>query len=246
MKAIILAAGRGSRMGEKTADLPKCLMKLWGKTLLERQLAAIRKGGIEDICVVTGYLAEKVKASQPELTFFHNESWADTNMVSTLLKAEKWLLSDDCLISYADIVYEAEAVRLLVESTADIAVAYYTDFLQLWQKRFANPLDDLETFKTDKEAYLTEIGHRTASLEDIQGQYMGLLRITPAGWAKIRRAMAGDLPKPLAKTDMTALLSYLLLQGIKVKAIPYGGLWLEVDSPTDLALYENNPAIKRN
>ena len=67
---------------------------------------------------------------------------------------------------------------------------------------------------------------------------MGLLKFTPAGWQKVQAALP-KLEKPLAKTDMTALLAFLLTQGIKIKAIPYDDVWLEVDTPEDLALYES-------
>jgi NDP-sugar pyrophosphorylase family protein len=63
MKAIILAAGRGSRMGDGTANLPKCMMKLWGKTLLEHCLDSLQKAGflLNDIGIVTGYKSEIIQ-----------------------------------------------------------------------------------------------------------------------------------------------------------------------------------------
>lgn len=240
MKAIILAAGRGSRMQTKTAVLPKCLLELWGKTLLEHQLAAIRQGGITEIAVVTGYHAEEIRSRHPELTYFHNADWANTNMVATLRRAETWLESDTCLVSYADIVYTSAAVTVLAHNTDDIAITYYTEFLSLWQKRFVNPLDDLETFKIDAASYLTEIGQKPKSVAEVEGQYMGLLKFTPAGWGEIRaRLESGEkLPKPAEKIDMTSLLSHLLTCGIKIRAVPYDELWLEADNEQDLALYE--------
>ena len=55
MKTIILAAGRGSRMGNLTDEKPKCLLEVFGKPLIEHQIEALTKGGIEDIAIVTGY-----------------------------------------------------------------------------------------------------------------------------------------------------------------------------------------------
>ena len=239
MKAIILAAGRGSRMKDKTDILPKCLTQLWSKTLLEWQIEALRDGGVEEIAVVTGYRAEEIKTRQPQLHYFHNSDWSATNMVATLLKAEDWLKNDDCIISYSDIVYKSTAVDSLIKTDSDIAITYYTKFLELWKKRFDNPLDDIETFKLDQSSNLTEIGHKAASLNEIEGQYMGLLKFTPSGWSTIRDAMKKDLPKPIEKIDMTSLLSHLLSLQINIKAVPYDDLWLEVDNPEDLALYES-------
>mgnify|MGYP003993207777 FL=1 len=74
MKAIILAAGRGSRMGGLTEELPKCLVQLHGKTLLEWQIAALRRGGVEEIAIVTGYRRKQL--AKYGLVEFYNERWA--------------------------------------------------------------------------------------------------------------------------------------------------------------------------
>jgi len=54
MKAIIVAAGPGSRLNDFTKDRPKCLLKIGNKTIMERALSALRTNGINDICVVRG------------------------------------------------------------------------------------------------------------------------------------------------------------------------------------------------
>ena len=239
MKAIILAAGRGSRMKEKTEVLPKCLTELYGKTLLEYQINSLKSSGIEEIGIVTGYRAEEIKKRVPTLKFFHNAEWSETNMVSSLLKAEEWLLSDTCIVSYSDIVYTSKAVEILKNVSADISITYYTKFLELWEQRFENPLEDLETFKINDNFDLIEIGQRTNNLNDIKGQYMGLLKFTPEGWKKIKNLLAGNLPRPVEKMDMTSLLSHALKNNLKIKTVPYENLWLEVDNQNDLMLYES-------
>jgi choline kinase len=238
MKAIILAAGRGSRMKEKTEILPKCLTKLWGKTLLEWQIQAIQKAGINDIGIITGYHSEKI--IYPGITFFHNENWENTNMVATLLKADEWLQSDDCIVSYSDIIYSKTAINTLRESQNLISILYYTDFKQLWEKRFENPLEDIESFRMDEKGSLIEIGEKVEQMEDVQGQYMGLLKFSPKGWEKTKKYIyKQDLPKSIEKIDMTGLLSYLIKKGTVIKAIPYKDIWLEVDNQIDLELYQS-------
>jgi choline kinase len=103
MRSIILAAGRGSRMGDLTEEYPKCLTQFAGRTLLEWQLSALRAAGIRDIAVVRGYRAETINPSG--CIWFENPDWAKTNMVSTLACASQWLERDDCIVSYSDIVY---------------------------------------------------------------------------------------------------------------------------------------------
>lgn len=227
-------------MKDKTEILPKCLTELWNKTLLEWQLNAITKAGIEDIAIITGYRAEQIKKRKPELKYFHNERWAETNMVTTLLKADEWLKTSDCIVSYSDIVYTSKAIKSLITCKSDIAITYYTNFLELWKNRFDNPLDDIETFKIDANSDLIEIGNKANSLSEITGQYMGLLKFTPSGWLKISHILKSkSLPKSIEKIDMTGLLSYLLSLKVKIKTVAYEEIFLEVDNPDDLSLYES-------
>ena len=78
MRALILAAGRGSRMGSLGDDRPKCLVELDGRPLLDRQLAPLRRGGAEEIGIVSGYRAEMLNASG--LSYFENKRWAEVTM----------------------------------------------------------------------------------------------------------------------------------------------------------------------
>ena len=132
MKAIILAAGRGSRMKTLTDDRPKCLVKLRGRTLLDWQLQALREAGITEIAIVTGYRRELF--ANRGLVEFHNPRWADTNMVSSLACANKWLELAPCIASYSDIFYDVSAVTSLITSQSSLAVTYDPNWLALWTK----------------------------------------------------------------------------------------------------------------
>lgn len=236
MKAIILAAGRGSRMGALTDDRPKGLTKLGGLTLIERAIQSLRKGGCTSIGIATGYRAELVAHLGDHA--FHNAAWAQTNMVMTLATARDWLKAEPVIISYSDIFYGAQTVAALSCVTAPVGIAYDPDWLALWSDRFADPLSDAETFKRDCDGYLTEIGHRPASVADVEGQYMGLIKMTPRGWADVETAMCGLTPDRVERLDMTSLLSLLLGNGVQIATVAQCGQWGECDSAADLALYE--------
>lgn len=236
MKAIILAAGRGSRMGNNTIEKPKCLSQLFGKTLLELELQAIKSSGIEKIGIVRGYMANKISVGNT--TYFDNEFWKNTNMVKSLCCADEWLKEDNCIVSYSDIVYEKEAIEILKKQSQDIVILYNTNWLELWKKRFENPLDDVETFKIDKYNRINEIGKKTNDLKDIQGQYMGLLKFTPSGWNIIETYLNSLSNDIVDKLDMTTLLSNLIENGVYIYGVAYSGLWLEADNENDLKIYE--------
>jgi choline kinase len=236
MKAIILAAGRGSRMGALTDDRPKGLTKLGGLTLIERAIQSLRGGGCTSIGIATGYRAELVTHLGDHA--FHNAAWAKTNMVMTLAASRDWLTAEPVIISYSDIFYSAQTVAMLSRATAPISIAYDPHWLALWSHRFADPLSDAETFKRASDGYLVEIGHRPGSVADVEGQYMGLIKMTPCGWAEVEAAMRGLSRDRLDRLDMTSLLSLLLDHGVKIATVAQCGQWGECDSAADLALYE--------
>ena len=237
MKAIILAAGRGSRMKEMTDECPKCLVELRGKTLLEWQLDALKKAGIKEIAIVTGYKSELL--SERGTKSFHNPRWAKTNMVSSLACADEWLQIEPCVVSYSDIFYESSAVSSLMTNTANIAVTYDPNWLMLWEKRFGDPLLDAETFRLNSDKTLAEIGNKPESVQEVQGQYMGLLRFTPVGWAEVLRIRKGLSPAECDRMHMTGTLQKVIEAArIEIEAIPYALPWGEVDSVEDLKAYQ--------
>ncbi len=237
MKAIILAAGRGSRMKDITNVKPKCLTVLAGKTLLDWQMAALRQAGVEDMIVVGGYRKELLPPEN--LTILDNPRWAETNMVRTLCCAREFLLHSPCLVAYSDIVYHPDIIETLSHTEDDIAIPYDRLWLQLWQERFVNPLADAETFKINGEGLIQEIGKRTTSGEKIEGQYMGLLKFSPSGWRYVEEILAALPQEQVDKLDMTSLLSRLLTQDRKIRGVAIDGRWCEVDNENDLQLYEN-------
>lgn len=242
MRAIILAAGRGSRMGRLTDARPKCLTELAGRPLLDMQRAALRGAGVDEIAVVTGYRAELLE--RPGLARFHNPRWEATNMVASLACAAAWLETGPCIVSYADIFYAAETVRRLSRATDPVAIAYDPDWLASWSGRFADPLSDAETFRLDGSR-VVEIGRKPRDVAEVEGQYMGLLRFTPAGWRAVESFRAG-LPAPdRDRLDMTSLLRGLIGAGHRIEAIAAVPGWGEIDSESDLAFYEAAVAAGR-
>jgi L-glutamine-phosphate cytidylyltransferase len=237
MRAIILAAGRGSRMNQLTQEKPKCLVKLNGHSLLSGQIQAIKRAGIREIGIVTGYKHQML--AEFGLNEFRNTRWQRTNMVYSLSCAKKWLSETPCIISYSDIFYESSAIQMLMETNAPIAISYDPNWLTLWNGRFDNPLDDAETFRIDGEANLIEIGLRTSSVESIQGQYMGLLRFTPQSWLKVYDYLCSLEQCDFDRLDMTSLLNSLIRQHLTIKTLKYDGDWGEVDSESDLHFYES-------
>jgi L-glutamine-phosphate cytidylyltransferase len=237
MRALILAAGRGSRMGSLVEDRPKCLVEFEGRPLLERQIAALRSGGADEIGVVRGYRAETIDL--PGLFYFNNERWAETNMVMSLATAASWLRSGPLIVSYADIFYRSDLVRGLAAASGELVITYDRAWQSLWTRRFKDPLADAETFRVDDAGRVLEIGGKTTRIAEIEGQYMGLLKFTPAAWAAVEKMLRALDGATRDRLDMTGLLR-LLLSGdhLVINTFATEGQWGEIDNPDDIKVYE--------
>lgn len=243
MRAIILAAGRGSRMGTLTDDKPKCLIKLAGKTLLQFQLEALRGAGIDQIGMVTGYLADQLII--PKIKFFENIRWGKTNMVASLACAYEWLRADTCVVSYSDIVYSKDAITRLWNKDGDIVIIYDKNWLKLWKTRFDDPLSDAETFQIDEKGKLLEIGRKAKTIEEIKGQYMGLFKITPKGWKTIKDYLSGLMQKECDIICMTSLFEGLIRTGVEINTVPIIDNWYEIDNENDLKVCQLMENLKK-
>lgn len=235
MKGVILAAGRGSRMGSLTDAKPKCLTEIAGKTLLDWQKTAMGHAGIRELIVVRGYRSQQLPGEDYEVV--DNLRWDETNMVMSLAAASGYLQSSTCIVSYADIVYHPDAVKVLLSSKEDIAIAYDEDWERLWSERFPDALEDAETFR-HRAGRLVEIGKKPNSLDEIEGQYMGLLRISSLGWKQITSLLSEMTADERDQLDMTSLLALMLERNTKIGSVPVSGRWCEIDSESDLELYK--------
>ena len=110
MRAIILAAGIGKRMSEVSEGMPKCLIPFKGKTILERQLELFKQANIKDIVIVTGFKKELIQKASPKAKHIFNKDFETSNNITSVLKAEKEILNNDCIITYADILFDKDTL----------------------------------------------------------------------------------------------------------------------------------------
>ncbi len=224
-------------MQNMTDDRPKCLLELRDKSLLDWGIDSLTEAGITEIAIVTGYKREMLAGRTT--TEFNNPRWMETNMVSSLACAQTWLRSEPCIVAYSDIFYEASAVASLMTLNADLAITYDPNWLALWTQRFGDPLLDAETFRLRADGTLAEIGNKPKSVEEIEGQYMGLLRFTPLGWAEVERIRSSLTQEARDRMHMTGTLNEVIgAERIPIAAAAYSRPWGEVDFADDLRFYE--------
>jgi L-glutamine-phosphate cytidylyltransferase len=236
-KALILAAGEGVRLRPHTLDRPKCLVEVAGRSLLDRHLDVLRAEGIDRILAIGGYRSDMLQ--RPGLELRLNPRYDRTNMVWTLFCAEEEL-KGEVILAYGDIVYSRRVLRALLASQSDVAVTIDLDWEAYWRTRSADPLADAETLRLAADGRILEIDQKPRSLDEIQGQYMGLIKLSVAGVAAMKRTYhaareAGALRgKPVERAYMTDLLQAMIDAGHRVDAVPVRGDWVEVDTVADL------------
>jgi choline kinase len=241
-RAVILAAGFGSRLKPLTETAPKCLTQLAGESLLSRQLRTLRAAGIEDVSIVAGHLQDRIDL--PGLKKILNPHYERTNMVSSLFCARHLLDgSRDLVICYGDIVYQRSVLEALLATEAPVAVAVDRGWYDLWKLRMEDPLSDAETLKVDSDGRLVELGRQPRSLDDIQGQYIGLIKASAEshkGIVAIYDRLAPDGPyegRDKANMFMTSFIQMVIDSDIAVMPAFFDRGWLEVDSMADYEAY---------
>jgi L-glutamine-phosphate cytidylyltransferase len=243
-RALILAAGQGTRLRPLTNNKPKCMVPLLGTPLLQRQIDTLKACGVHDIHVAAGYRADQIQACGVPITI--NKNFASTNMVETLFCALPFVEQEgDLIISYGDIVYHKSNLEAVLSCKEEIGIMVDSHWLQYWKLRLEDPLEDAETLILDENNYVKELGKKPQSYENIQGQYTGLIKVSSKSipafvkcYQALDRSQSYD-GREFQQMYMTSFLQSLIDIGWKVKAVQVQNGWLEVDSCEDLKLYES-------
>jgi L-glutamine-phosphate cytidylyltransferase len=242
MKAIIVAAGQGTRLRPLTDTKPKCMVEYQGKAIIDSILETMVTCKISDIAIVNGYKKEVLETylDNKNVTFFTNHAYATTNMVSTLFCA-KTFMDDDLIISYADIVYDAKVLEKLISSQGALSVVVDRRWRELWAQRMENPLEDAETLKI-VDGHIVELGKKPHSYEEIQGQYIGLIKISKGALKKVisfyesldKNALYDG--KDFNTMYMTSFIQLIIDHLMNVEPVFIDGGWVEVDCMSDLEI----------
>ena len=244
LKGIILSAGRGSRLKGITKHQPKSFLKVnKGKKLIDYVIENLNHEGIKNVNIITGYLSNKFNIFK-KINILFNKKWNSTSIVGSLMIADRILKNNESIVSYADIFYDKIAIKLLKNHNKNncIVILNNKNWKSHWNKRFKKPLLDVESFKKDRNNFLTEIGLKVKNIDDIQGQYMGIFKIYPKVWKKIRKEILKD-KEIFFKYDITKLFNLILIKKIcKIYVIDYKEDWFEVDNINDYKILKKTVA----
>ncbi|HVY29757.1 MAG TPA: phosphocholine cytidylyltransferase family protein [Polyangiaceae bacterium] len=247
MRPVIIAAGRGSRLQNETDEIPKTLVEVMGKPMLEWILEAFASAGLprKDVVFVCGYRADVIKARYPEFTYVTNHDWQNNNILLSLLMARDYL-KDGFVSSYGDIVYEGAVVQKLVKSPANIALGCDTAWRRRYVGRTQHPETDAEKLRADGSR-VVELS-RTIPSEQAEGEFIGVMKQTPAGageflaaFDRAERSYGGGQfreGRSFQKAYLIDLLAEMLEQGSSMQREDTHGGYMEIDTVQDLSMSE--------
>jgi len=247
--AIIAAAGFEKQLLPLIQDKPKCLLDIKGKTILERQVAALNELNIKDIAVIRGYQKEKI--ALPNLRYYDNDRYEDTGELVSIFCAENEL-KGRCLLLYSDIIFEIGILEKLLKSPADLTIVVdhaWVDHHQL-PRPHVNP-DLVLLDKPPASSYrfvppdglnrLVRIGQQL-NPDEAHGEFIGLAMLSERGTEALKAAYtkaATNHPAPfheapsLAKASLTDLLQELVDRGETISCLAIYKGWMEVDTFED-------------
>lgn len=238
MKALILSAGQGTRLRPLTDDRPKGMVAIAGKPIIQWQIEMFHRLGIDDVAVVTGY--EAGTTDDVDAVRFHNAEYDSTNMVHSLFCAEEFL-SGDVILSYGDILYTSDVLQKVIDADGPVSVVVDLDWERYFGERFGDAFLDAESLVMDATGAITSIGKRDPAPDEVQAQYIGLIKVSADGVAALSRIHADavrtgrDLGwgRPARASYMTDLLQDAASRGTRVEAVPINRGWVEVDTLDD-------------
>jgi|TARA_B110000977_G_scaffold59499_1_gene80788 choline kinase/DNA-binding XRE family transcriptional regulator len=248
-KALIVAAGLGSRLKNHTENNPKCMLDFGGKTLLQRQLLSYKKNKIEDISLIRGY--KKNKINYKGINYFDNNDYKNNNILNSIFYGED-IINGNIIISYSDILFEPFIVKRAMESEHDISVVVDIDWKSYYVGRKDHPLTEAENVIFNSNNEVVKIGKIASNKEEVHGEFIGMIKLNHRGCEIFKqnfhrvKKLFWNKPfqraKIFQKAYLTDMIQELVDVGIKVHCTIIERGWKEIDTVEDYkkALIEFN------
>lgn len=231
MKAIILAAGVGSRLRPMTNNCPKCLLQIGGCTILERMLSQVRDCGIKDVIFVLGYLQEQIKEyvktkfHELNVNFVTNSHYAETNTGFSLMLAKDFI-KDSAFIKFdADVMFEKPILKKLIESNDENCLCI--------DKNINLDAEEIKVIINDQNRVLK--ASKTMDPKAAAGESIGIEKID-SSTAKLLFLELGTMmkDKKYHQTYYECAYNRLIEKNVPFHALNISGLkWTEIDTKDD-------------
>lgn len=240
MRAIVIAAGQGTRLRPYTNDRPKCMVEVAGRPLLHHQLKAFAEVGIDDVVVIGGYKRRGIEA--PGARIVANNEYQTNNILMSLFCAGPYLVGD-VVVSYGDIFYAPAILEALVESHAPGTLVVDRAWQQIYEGRTDHPIEQAELCEISPHGVVTRVGKKVGGARAF-GEFIGLAKLTAPLvaklWALYLEALDNGDDQPygdaetLRKAYLTDILNHASARGEMLGVLAIEGGWREIDTVQDL------------
>jgi len=239
MRGIILAAGKGSRLNGTAADKPKCLVEAGGVTLIERQIRILERAGVDDLAIVVGCAADRVRsACGRRATYVENTRFAETNSLYSLWLARA-LLYEGFVVLNCDVLFHPVLL-------GDLLTSRHEDALLVAYREAHQPPFGEEEMKVKVRSGRVADMSKTMDPSEADGENLGIVKFGPEGATLLvdimdRLVAAGEL-RAWAPRAFREFAGIRPLHAIGTRGLP----WIEIDFPEDYqrAVGEVLPAIE--
>ena len=240
MIVIILNAGSGTRLGELTKNLPKGLLDINGKSLIERQIENFSSKNIEKILLIVGPNSDKFNLKNVDYVF--DETYNEHEQLGSLFAAKKFMVND-VIISFGDVLVERNVFEQIIKSSFDIGLAIDLDWKKNYIGRSMHPESEADLVKIESDL-ITKI-QKNLVKKDVEkiGEFLGIMKLNKNG-AKIFVETYNKLQElhnekfhtadSFNKAFLTDFIQELIDREIPINPILINGNWLEIDTSQDL------------
>ena len=241
INAIILAAGMGKRLDPLTKDIPKGMVKLFGKSLLEIQIDIFKQYDINDITIVTGYLGEKI--TFPDINYIKNKNYSLTNINESLFCAKEKFQTES-LISYSDIIFEKKIIKQLADFKGDIGVGVRLNWKPYYKERTLHTASEAENVVIENNK-IVKIQKNISKCEKHQiiGEFIGLIKLSKNAsniltqkYLELKKSHKGKFHNAtsLKQAYITDMLQEIIDSNYLVEPVIIEGKWCEIDTIQDI------------
>jgi choline kinase len=229
MKAVILAAGRGTRIQGLTQGSPKCLLPFGDKTILDFQLDSLLQAGISEVAIVVGHAEREIVdhvarhhlGKQPWITFISNPEFARTNNIYSLSLAKEWVGDDAFFCLNADVLFHPGILLPALQTHDDISIIVDWEFREETTKVI---------IQNDRVVKLS----KSVSRQDYSGTFANIARFSSRGGQLLFAMIESMLREGRVDQFFNDAMGRLSARGTKVGFTETEGLpWAEIDDVND-------------
>ena len=240
MNAIIIAGGKSTRIRPLSNEIPKTMIEVYGKSILERQIEVFQSCGISDITAVTGYHSEKINL--PNINCIKNEEYKTTNVNEGLFCA-KAKLNDSVIITYGDIIFEYEVLEQILNFKGDIGVVIDLDWEKQYTGKFGRPISEADNVIMNKKQILKISKNLTKKDDLILAESIGIFKLSKSGakilldrYNHLKKSHKGKFHSASSFKDafFMDMIQELIDTNVIIEPIPINGRWCEIDTQLDL------------